>query len=463
MSSPTHERERPPRAPRWFYAFVPANIANGASSPIIPLYLILVLHASVLDVGLVFFVSSLAAVPGAVFWGRLSDKLQRRRAFVIIGLVSFAFTLPLMAFTSSVAVYLAANAALGFLQAAGAATSSVLIMEHFKAEEWPRQIGRFAEVSGVAFVGGLAFGAFWFLWVPGLTGETFALQLMFALCAGLSAASGLLGALSIREGHRPVDRAAAVDALAHLGHSIVEKRRFILGRLNHLPSFSLAALSKHARGPIGAYSAGIFLLFTGFLVFNAPLPVFLLQDAGLSQAIIFWVYLSNSALAAALYLTAGRRCEKGSPSSFLVAASGVRIAAYPAFALALLVFPPGSTALILALLALNALAGASWAFINVGGSVVASRLAPPEAKGQVMGLYNAAIGAGAIAGSLLGGLFAQHMPYLQVFAAASLFVALGAGVIAVSSASAAPDAGRVGAPARVLSALGLGRLQLRGR
>lgn len=458
MSNPTRERERPPGPPRWFYAFVPANIANGASSPIIPLYLILVLHASVLDVGLVFFVASVAAVPGAVFWGRLSDSLHRRRIFVIIGLISFALTLPLMALTSSIAVYLAANAALGFLQAAGAATSSVLIMENFKAEEWPRQIGRFAEVSGMAFVGGLVLGAFWFMGAPGLFGEVFALQIMFALCAALSLASGVVGSLSIREGHTHVDRAAAVDALAHLGHSILEKRRAFLVRFHHLPSFSLSAVAEHARGPIGAFSVGIFLLFTGFLVFNAPLPVFLLQDAGLSQTIIFWVYLSNSILAASLYVSAGRRSERSSPAALLVVASGVRIAAYPAFALALLAFAPGSTALVLALLALNAVAGASWAYINVGGSVVASRLAPPEAKGQVMGLYNAAIGAGAIAGSFLGGLLAQHFPYLLVFAGASAFIALGAGVIAFSSASAASVPGRASGRGKLVAALGLGRL-----
>ncbi|HKZ59456.1 MAG TPA: MFS transporter [Candidatus Thermoplasmatota archaeon] len=463
MSSPTLERKRPAAPPRWFFAFVPANIANGASSPLIPLYMLIVLHASVFEVGLVFVAASLAAVPGAVFWGRLSDKLHRRRAFVIVGLASFAVTLPLMALTSSLLVYLAANALLGFLQAAGAATSSVLIMENFKTAEWARQIGRFAEVTGAAFVGGLLLGAVWFLWMPAQLGEGPALQLMFALCAALSAASAVLGAVSIREGHRRVDRAAAIDALAHLGHSILEKRRLFLGRLHNLPSFSFASLRRHGRGPIGAYSAGIFLLFTGFLVFNAPLPVFLLEEASLPQALVFWVYLASSALAAALYYPAGRRCERGSPASILVAASAVRIAAYPAFALALLVFAPGSAALILLLMGLNALAGASWAFINVGGSVVAARLAPPDAKAQVMGLYNAAIGAGSIAGSFLGGLLAQHFPYLQVFAAASLFIAVGAGVVAVSSGSAAAQGARVRAPSRVAAALGLGRLQMRPR
>ena len=131
------------------------------------------------------------------------------------------------------------------------------------------------------------------------------------------------------------------------------------------------------------------------------------------------------------------------------------------FALALLVFAPGSSGLLVAILILNAVAGASWAFINVGGSVVASRLAPAEAKGQVMGLYNAAIGAGSIAGSLLGGIFAQHMAYVEVFAAASGFIALGAIVIAVSSAAGTVHEGPV--RWRALRSLGFGGLLPRAR
>src|SRR3972149_12191907 len=97
MSSPTLERKRPAAPPRWFFAFAPATIANGPSSPLIPLYMLIVLHASVFEVGLVFVAASLAAVPGAVFWGPLLDKLHRRRAFVIVGLASFAVTLPPLA------------------------------------------------------------------------------------------------------------------------------------------------------------------------------------------------------------------------------------------------------------------------------------------------------------------------------------------------------------------------------
>lgn len=423
--------------PPWFFSYAPVNIANGATSPLIPLYMVLVLHASVLDVGLLFFFTSLAAVPGAVLWGKLSDKLHRRRVFVLIGLAAFAVTLPLMAMTRDLGVYLAANTLLGFLQAAGAATATVLIMESSPQNDWPREIGRFAQVSGVAFVGGLLFGALWFAGAPGLLGEGPALELMFLLSASLSAASVVLGMATLKEGHHRVDRSAAVEALAHLGHSIVERRRVFLVRFTHISSLSLAGIASAARKPIGAYCLGIFLLFTGFLVFNAPLPIFLLHEAGLTQDLIFVVYLANSGLAAALYALAGRRCSERPPRALLIASAGARILIYPAFALAVLALGPSTLATLIAVALLNALAGASWAFINVGSSVMASNLAEPEARGQAMGLYNAAIGAGAIAGALLGGLLAQVMPYMFVFAAASAFIA--AGVLVVLAVGPAPE------------------------
>lgn len=450
MSSAHARRAASEPTPAWFYAYVPVNLASGATAPLIPLYMVMALHASVLDVGLLFCFTSLAAVPGAVFWGRLSDKLHQRRVFVLLGLAAFAATLPVMALTRDLGVYLAANTLLGFLQAAGAATATVLIMESKPQREWPRQIGKFAQVSGIAFVAGLVVGALWFAAAPGLLGGQAALEAMFLIGAAMSGASVLLGMATLKEGHHRVDRSAAVSALAHLGHSIVERRHVFLVRFTHISALSWAGVAAAARKPIGAYCFGIFLLFTGFLVFNAPLPVFLLKEAGLAQDLIFVVYVANSGLAAALYALAGRRCEAHSPRRILALSAGARIVIYPAFAVAVLALGPSTLGALIAVSLLNALAGACWAFINVGSSVLASNLAEPEAKGQAMGLYNAAIGAGAIAGSLLGGLFAQAMPYLLVFGAASAIIA--AGVVVVLVAAAAPEPGvPAGKPLRKVS------------
>ncbi len=136
-------------------------------------------------------------------------------------------------------------------------------------------------------------------------------------------------------------------------------------------------------------------------------------------------------------MPAGKRCESSSPRRLLATAALARTAIYPGCAVAVLLFGAGSSATIVLLLALNAAAGATWAYINVGGSLLAARIAPAHAKGQVMGVYNAAIGAGAIAGSLIGGLLAQHISFLLVFASASGVILAGVAVIVKASEKAA--------------------------
>jgi MFS family permease len=425
--TPPGERKR---SPRWFYAYAPLNVASGLSAPLIPLFMVTALHASLLDVGLLVFFTSLAAVPGAILWGRISDRLHRRRAFVLMGLGSVAVTLPIMAFTRDPLVYFGANALLGLLQAAGAATATVLIMETLHPRDWPGQIGKFAQISGVAFVGGLVLGAAWLAVVPAAYGEEASLVGLFLVGAGLSASSVALGAVTVKEGHHRVDRQAASAALAHLGHSIVERRHGFHVRFTMISAVSWKKVQGSSRRPFARFSLGVALLFTGFLVFNAPLPVFLLRDAQLSHDFIFLVYLASAGLSALLYAYAGRRCQARPARQVLLRASSSRVAIYPLFAVAVLVTGPGSPLTLVAILALNAAAGAAWAFINVGGSVVASDLAGPEAKGQAIGVYNAAIGVGSIAGAVLGGLLAQSFPFLAVFAVSAAFIVAGSLTVA---------------------------------
>lgn len=418
------------RAPAWFYAYAPLNVATGLATPLIPLYFITVLQASLLDVGLLVFFTSVAAVPGAILWGRLSDRLQRRRPFVLLGLASIALTMPLMAWTRDTTVYFAANAALGLFQAAGAATATVLIMESSHPREWPRAIGRFAQVSGVAFVLGLVLGVVWLAAVPQAIGQEGALEWLFIIGSALSALSVAAATVVVREGHHRVDRQAASAALAPLGHSIVERRNGFFVRFTMISALSWRELRRHGAQPAGRYAFGTGALFTGFLVFYAPLPVFLLQEARFSSDQVFSVYLASAALSALLYAYAGRRAEERSARGLLLRASTLRAAVFPLFAVAVLSLGPGTPATLVAVLALNALAGVAWAFINVGGSVMASDLAAPAARGQSIGLYNAAIGVGSIAGAALGGLLAQSLPFPAVFLVASAFIGAGAATVA---------------------------------
>jgi len=73
-----------PNPERWFYSFVPFKVSTGGAAPLIPL-LTIELGGGPREVGLVNAVGSLSSMLGGLFWGKLSDRLNRRKVFLILG------------------------------------------------------------------------------------------------------------------------------------------------------------------------------------------------------------------------------------------------------------------------------------------------------------------------------------------------------------------------------------------
>ena len=53
---------------KWYYTFLPYNIAGGSTNPIIPLFVTEGLKGTVAQVGIVSAITSLAAVPANILW-----------------------------------------------------------------------------------------------------------------------------------------------------------------------------------------------------------------------------------------------------------------------------------------------------------------------------------------------------------------------------------------------------------
>ena len=63
---------------KWYYSFLPNNMAGGSTSPLIPLFLTEGLGGTVAQVGLLSAISSMASVPSNILWGNLSDAVKKR-------------------------------------------------------------------------------------------------------------------------------------------------------------------------------------------------------------------------------------------------------------------------------------------------------------------------------------------------------------------------------------------------
>jgi hypothetical protein len=96
-------KPRPPkRFRRWYWPHGLHYIADGGASLLIPLFITDVLRGNVGHVGVVSAVGSMASVPASVGWGEMSDRLRRRKPFIILGYVGAGILFLLMGLTSFV-------------------------------------------------------------------------------------------------------------------------------------------------------------------------------------------------------------------------------------------------------------------------------------------------------------------------------------------------------------------------
>ncbi len=80
------QMRRRPDSARWFYSFIPPfKVSTGGAAPLIPPLLTMALGGGPSDVGIVNAIGSTASMLGGLFWGKLSDKLNRRKVFLIAG------------------------------------------------------------------------------------------------------------------------------------------------------------------------------------------------------------------------------------------------------------------------------------------------------------------------------------------------------------------------------------------
>lgn len=102
----------------WLYGWALGYAAVGAASLLVPLYAI-DLGAGALVVSLIAATAALAGVPGAILWGKLVAKTQRRRPFILVALGLTAAVFLSLPFLASPWTVLAANAACAVAGAVG--------------------------------------------------------------------------------------------------------------------------------------------------------------------------------------------------------------------------------------------------------------------------------------------------------------------------------------------------------
>ncbi len=411
----------------WFYSYLPQGIAGGATSTLIPLFAF-ALGGSLAEVGIIAAATSVASVPAFMLWGSLSDRLARRKVFLLIGFLGSGISLFWMAASRSMSEFYLANLLAGFLGAASGPAGAVLLMETSDRNAWPERLALLSRTGAVGWVGGLGLGVGWLAVSPGMLGaDVSSMRALFVIGATEALLATLLVHVWIRE---PAGRVNRQD-IPLVDVPRVERGRYLPTRVLHFMNPRGHPIEDRLPRALRVYLLCIFLLFGGFNAFYGFFPIFLKEAYGLGSPEIFAIYIASQAASIAVYPRVGGWVSTfGGRSMQLRASLGRSILFTSVFFVGTAALPFGFR--LGAALALHAGVGFCWAVINVAGATLVSRLAPERGRAQALGAYNAVQGFGAIFGPLLGGFAAEWLGYGPAFGTSVALILAGSALLAAT-------------------------------
>ena len=388
-----------PNPEKWFYSFIPFKVSTGGAAPLIPL-LTMELGGGPREVGIVNAVGSFASMLGGLFWGKLSDRLNRRKVFLITGFLGTALSTFLFALARSVSSVIFANALYTFFIAATVPIPVLIITKAFRLEDWDYEIGRFNEICGWAWVLGLVVGF--------VLSHLLPLRWIFAVL-------GLIGLLSAPWGMRTIKEVPLYLSRKILGvyaGYVVEKFRYLPNFITHLPRLSTNGF--------GGLYLSTFLFWFGAMLYFTQFPV-LLKVRGFGASMLYLMSIGNSAVSAYMYARVGKRVK--AKGGYRTLKLGLLLRGLSFLLLTFATFITGPLFPVLAFISYF-LAGYTWAFIGISTTTVISRFAPPGKKGTLIGAYNLVSSLGAVAGNLTSGFMVSLLGLTGNFALASAFIFL---------------------------------------
>lgn len=404
----------------WLLAFVPVNAATSGFGVLLPLYILLRLHGSLIDVALAAALFNGATIVASMLWGYLSDRYTNRRLFLLINFGAFAAIYALVGAYPALPLLFALYTVVGFIAPAGSSASNLLILEQFSETERPDAFASFQEMSILGAIGGVLIGYFWLQAGGALTELLF----IFAFLA-------LLSVIGVFFGVRRSERALTTRQVAQHPESLLSRIRPIFGLHFAIPFFprrprlgpGLAARLRlwaveEMRHELPLILAAGFLFNFSANLFNTSYTPFL-DTAGLATASIFLVNCSNS-VAQALSFPFSGGAAKREGSDRLVHQStylrGLGYLAMTGFTFVPLAIGGGFTgnAIVFGVL------GGAIAFYSTASSLILFRALQGREAGTILGINSALGGAAAVSGALLSGVLSTYGSYRMTFFAAAI-------------------------------------------
>ncbi len=395
---------------RWFFSYFPGNTAGGLSSPLAPLFITEILGGGVLDYSLFTIFSSIASILGLFLWGYLSDKLKKRKIFVVMGFASLSITSLLLSFSFSVFYFITISFLAGLFGSATSPVVTVLIMELTDRKDWTYKISKFSQYSSYGQIVGVVFAAIFTGYIYNFT----TLRYLYIAAFLFYVIAAVMSYILVPEPKAKVKREE------------VEIRTFrVIERMRYFPS-SIIHFNLHFKNldrDLKRIILGFFIMMTGFQIFFVAFPI-LLKELDVNNTVFFLIYLGNYIFAAITFNFSGGLNSKFGNKRITFISVLARIFIFPSVILIVSLVHPRPLLFILLLLIYSIL-GSLWSFISVGTATLVSNLSKPEERGRVSGTYNAVQSFGVVIGSIATGFIVSNLGYDINFVVASAVTAVG--------------------------------------
>lgn len=200
---------------RWIFSVVPINMAVGPVGIFAQLYI--PQHRSVLDIGVATTLFNAVTIPGAIFWGIVTDRVHTRKALVAFSYVAVAAVLFAFLLVGTIYGVEIVHAVFSFLSIAFATLPNLLIMKTQPKASWASAFARFSMVSSIGTTLGLVIGVGWgdFLPFQLLVGPLSVLSLISAVLTVRMIKEPVLGLRSVYDRDDPPQLLSSIPSLTN--------------------------------------------------------------------------------------------------------------------------------------------------------------------------------------------------------------------------------------------------------
>lgn len=380
----------------------------------VPLYIVSPsIGGTVIDVGSAASAFNLALIPGALFWGRVTDILGRRRLIVLLSYLAMAILLGTMYFTQTLSQLVLVYAAFGFASVGPNPAVSLLLMETTPKPRWSKMFARLSSISMVGLMLGSLPGALWTYF--------FDLKTYFLLCFVFTFLSLVTAYLWVPEPIITLER----KVLAHLPESLAHRLLTLPMIFLKIPDLSdfrrFGRIIKGLTDELPLLYFSMFFFFTSASVFFTSYTPFLVSG-GISNNEVFLAYFFIFLVNAIAFIIAGRTVSRFGEGRTALLAIAIRALAMLTGSVIALSLKEAS--LLIATLVLFVIVGSSFTFANTAVSTLIFRTLRAERQGELLGVYSALTGAGLFVGAYVSGFVSFHYGYPFTFAGAAALLGL---------------------------------------